>query len=257
MANKRHIVLSTFIFILFLTPFIIGAVWIGTASLGKRHTVKRLQWIAEEYVKNAYGNHYSVSEVEVSSTASASFMEYIYGIDVTFRDNNKQEIPFQIYVSNYDESVNDTRYVSENRALYKEYVADYVKGYINAYGISEDEYEFTVFLETDNSNKHVLWQYQSYEEMVSDENEMNHLKVTFELKVPNTKPDFVKYRWAYDVYKNLNRTKYQQAKFELSFKDTQTYEYTGVYENGKCNLYAVPDYANIEYAFPQFPQNVH
>ncbi len=229
-------------------PYVLVFGFKGTEALSKWQKQSELQKIAEEYVRNTYGNHYYVSDTKVSFF-SYILTEKVSGITCSFSDKDKKETTFQVEVSDHDKSVVDRRYLSENQALYEGYVKEYVKNYISKYGWSEDEYSFHISSLSIKSDKpHILWKYENYHEMVSDDEAMNQMEVEFTLDISNTEMNFEKYELAYNLYRSLNQAKYGKSEFELSFhRGVQTFTYRGVYRNGKYDAGAVPDYANIEY----------
>ena len=111
--------LSVYIFGLIFSTIIIGVLLmvVGIISIPQIYAESNLNPSAEDYVAKTYGDHYNISKYSIDGVRYNVFQDYVYGVEYTFSDKNKNESDFVIYVGNDDgtnKTVTDKRYYARN-----------------------------------------------------------------------------------------------------------------------------------------------
>ena len=124
--------LSVYIFGLIFSTIIIGVVLmvVGIISIPQIYAESNLKPYAENYVAKTYGDHYNISKYSIDGVRYNVFQDYVYGVEYTFSDKNKNESDFVIYVGNDDgtnKTVTDKRYYARNEYLIEQCFSKYTR----------------------------------------------------------------------------------------------------------------------------------
>lgn len=243
--------IPVFIFGFIFTVIIIAALLIfsGIISIPQLHAKYTLRENAEDYVNKTYGNHYYISQSRIDGERYNLFQDYVYGVEYTFSDKNKNEKDFTIYVGNDNGSaktITDQRYHSYNESVFKKCFYDYIKNQLAQYNIPKKALELDVSIyDPDYAmyTDHALT-YDNYDNIISDNAMTQKLEISVNVTISdksqnnNDYSDTVKNLYAY-----LNKAEYR--KFEFYFTDIKHESlnvniYSGITVNGQPDKNYVP-----------------
>lgn len=225
---------------------------VGIISIPQMYAMSNLKSYAEDYVAKTYGDHYNVSGSKIDGVRYNVFQDYVYGVEYTFSDKNKNESDFVIYVGNDDgtnKTVTDKRYYARNEYLIEQCFSKYTKAQLKQNNLPTNKCDVEVSIydpEYVLYTNHALT-YENYEDIISDTSVAQHLDISVNITISDKSQNNNDYsETAKALYEYFNKAPYRNFEFyftDIKHKSFIMNIYSGVSINGQPNKNYVPQNA--------------
>lgn len=250
MSSIKRIPVIIFGFI--FTAIIIAAILVcsGIVSIPQLYAKYTLKNNAEDYVSKTYGDNYYISSTRIDGVRYNLFQDYVYGVEYTFSDKNKNQNDFTIYVGNDSgKTITDQRYHSYNESVFKKCFTDYIKNQLAKFNISKKALELDVSIYDPDYvmyTDHALT-FDNYDSIISDTDMAQQLEISVNITVSDKSQNNNDYsETAKALYEYFNKAKYRNFQFyftDIKHNSMTMNIYSGISVNGQPDKNYVPQNA--------------
>ena len=250
MSSIKRIPVIIFGFI--FTAIIIAAILVcsGIVSIPQLYAKYTLKNNAEDYVSKTYGDNYYISSTRIDGVRYNLFQDYVYGVEYTFSDKNKNQNNFTIYVGNdSDKTITDQRYHSYNESVFKKCFTDYIKNQLAKFNISKKALELDISIYDPDYvmyTDHALT-FDNYDSIISDTDMAQQLEISVNITVSDKSQNNNDYsETAKALYEYFNKAKYRNFQFyftDIKHNSMTMNIYSGISVNGQPDKNYVPQNA--------------